>query len=211
MTTETIEQTANRVSGRNQWVRDSCKGMRSILDIGSANGWVFTGSGLNVTLLDINEFPPCELPRLVMDAHNLGLADGSFDSCVLAEILEHVHNPILVLKEAWRVASRRLAITVPDEENWTLDHKPYQSLPGIREREGGEWYREANPSCLKINDSTQALHNRIYTREMLQAHLKYAEVDGDIQITDLKYQGWSWICAVADKKMVKLNLGEAVK
>jgi predicted SAM-dependent methyltransferase len=213
MVTEAVEQIANRASNRNQWIRGACKGMSSILDVGSANGWVFIGSGLNVTLLDINEFPPCEFPRLVMDAHNLELEDGLFDCCVLAELLEHVHNPILVLKEAYRVASKRLVITVPNENNWSPDHTPLATLPGRREMDGREYYAKANPACVRINDGAQALHNRVYNKEMLLKHLSLAGCVGKTWIGTIEYSGWSWIAAVVDKEapeMVKLNLGSFI-
>jgi ubiquinone/menaquinone biosynthesis C-methylase UbiE len=187
--------------------------MNSILDIGAANGWVFLGSGLNVMLLDINEFPPCEFPRLVMDAHDLKLEDGSFDCCVVAELLEHVHNPILVLREAYRVASKRLVITVPNETNWSKDHTPFATLPGRREREGREYYEKANPDCTKINDGAQALHNRVYDKDMLLKHLNCAGCVGETWIGTIEYAGWSWICATIDKparELVKVNLGSFV-
>lgn len=213
MVAKTTEQIANKASGRNQWIRESCGNMNSVLDIGSANGWVFIGSSLNVTLLDINEFMPCEFPRLVMDAHDLKLNDGSFDCCVLAEVLEHVHNPVLALREAYRVASKRLVITVPNETNWSKDHKPLATLPNMREMEGREYYEKANPDCVKINDGAQALHNRVYNKEMLLKHLEYAGCVGKTWLGTIEYSGWSWICAVIDKpikELVKINLGSFV-
>jgi predicted SAM-dependent methyltransferase len=210
---ETAEQIANRTSGRNEWIRNSCKGLESILDIGSSDGWVFRGYDMPVTLLDINEFPADGFPRVVADAHSLPFANGGFHCCVLAEILEHVHNPILVLRETYRVASKRVVITVPNEDNWSNDHKPLATLPGNREMSAYDYYVRANPQCIKVNDATQALHNRLYNKEMLLQHLSLAGCVGKTWIGTIEYSGWSWIAAIVDKEpleMIKLNLGSFI-
>jgi ubiquinone/menaquinone biosynthesis C-methylase UbiE len=50
----------------------------------------------------------------VMDAYNLSFEDKSFDTVLLFEILEHLENPELVLREAKRVAKKNILITTPN-------------------------------------------------------------------------------------------------
>lgn len=186
------------MQSRQNWIRSQCSG--TVLDIGSADGWIFRGSGLNATCLDINEFSTGEFPRIVADAHSLPLGDGSFDCCVLAEILEHVNNPILVLREAARVARKKVVFTVPDEYHWTPDHLPLKTLDDwIREKHQTpeQIYREGNPGNIKLNDFKQSFHNRWYTEEMLKSHLAYLGLPYEIQT--ITYDGWSWFCGTITK------------
>ena len=186
---------------RESWIHSQCKEDDKILDIGSADGWVFKGSGFDITCLDINEFPPGEFPRVVSDAHNLPFPENFFDCCVLAEILEHVHNPILVLREAARVARKKVIFTVPDEYHWTPNHLPLKTLDDlIRERNQTpeQIFKEGNPACTKTNDSKQVYHNRWYTKELLESHLRYVGLP--YQIQTIAYDGWSWFCGTISKE-----------
>ncbi|MBA7702027.1 hypothetical protein ES703_110778 [subsurface metagenome] len=195
---------------RDAWIRSQCSG--KILDIGAADGWVFKGNGLNVTSLDINEFAPSEFPRIVSDAHNLPLDDGSFDCCVLAEILEHVNNPILVLKEAARVAKKKVIFTVPDEGSWTPDHLPFRTLDDIEREEHltpEQLYKRSNPSSIKVNDPKQTFHNRWYTKELLESHLGYLGLP--YQIQTIAYDGWSWFCGVVLKNQAQMPEVASIK
>jgi len=181
------------MESRADWIRSQCSG--TILDVGSADGWIFKGSGLDVTCLDINQFASGEFPRVVGDAHNLPFADESFDITCLCEILEHVHNPILALREAARVAKKKVVFTVPDEEHWTPDHMPRKTLDDwIREKKQTpeQIFKEGNPSNIELNDLKQSFHNRWYTKETLESQLKYLSLP--YQIQTLAYDGWSWFC-----------------
>lgn len=189
---------------RTDWVVAQCSRYSSILDVGAAQGHVFRDSGLNVTLLDLNEFEPCEFPQIVADAHDLPLEDGSFDCCVLAEILEHVHNPTLVLKEAVRVAKRAVVFTVPDEYDWPSDIKPFEStLDKMVEKSGKsveDTIRESFPTIKKIRDTSQIYHNRWYTKELLEARLDYIGLPYEIEVVK-NYPGheaYSWFCGVIE-------------
>lgn len=187
------------MQSREDWVRSQCSG--TVLDIGSADGWVFKGSGLNVTCLDINEFSSGEFPQIVANAHNLPLGDKSFDCCVLAECLEHVHNPILVLKEAVRVARKKVIFTVPDEGSWAPDHLPFRTLDdAIREEHltPEQLYKKGNPSCIKVNNTKQGFHNRWYTKKILESQLAYVGLP--YQIQTIAYDGWSWFCGTISKE-----------
>ncbi len=49
-----------------------------------------------------------------MDAYNLDFKDNRFDSVIMFEILEHLEDPLLALKEAKRVAKKNIILTVPN-------------------------------------------------------------------------------------------------
>ena len=53
-------------------------------------------------------------PVLLMDGRALAFADVSFDTCVLVEVIEHVPDFDLLLREAARVARRNIVISVPN-------------------------------------------------------------------------------------------------
>ncbi len=181
---------------RERWIREQCSG--TVLDIGSADGWVFKDMDVrfDVTLLDINEYQPSEFPQVVGDAHDLPLKDNSFDCCILSEILEHVHNPILVLKEAARVAREKVIFTVPDEGHWTPDHKPRMNIEERIKESGGltpaELYTLGNSTCTKVNDPEQTYHHRWYDQKLLESQLDYLGLP--YQIKTIAYDGWSWLC-----------------
>ncbi len=207
------------MESREDWIHSQCKKDDAILAIGAADGWVWKGNSSNVVLLDINEFPPGESPRVVGDAHSLPVQDNMFDVVVLAECLEHVHNPILVLKEATRVAREKVVFTVPDEYHWSANHMPLQSLDDLikeRHQTPEQIYREFNPDCIKVNDTKQVYHNRWYTKEMLESQLEYVGLP--YQIETIAYDGWSWFCGsivkeepeITSDELVKLNLGSFV-
>jgi ubiquinone/menaquinone biosynthesis C-methylase UbiE len=47
------------------------------------------------------------------DALHLPFADGAFDTVLLPEVLEHLHEPVAALAEAARVARRRVVASLP--------------------------------------------------------------------------------------------------
>jgi len=49
-----------------------------------------------------------------MKADDLKFPDDSFDTILLFEVLEHVNDPYMVLKESKRVARKNILITVPN-------------------------------------------------------------------------------------------------
>lgn len=191
------------VVSRTAWVIERCSG--TILDVGGNTGHVFRNTGLDVTLLDINEFEKCEFPQVVADAHDLPFEDNSFDCCILGEILEHVHNPILVLREAARVAKKRILMSVPDPQHTAPQYHPFRTIE-IAERERNmtpkEMVEEGNPTMTKMRDLKQLFHHRWYTPEMLEAQLKYIGLPYQIEVVrgsvGTHDTGWSHICAVIE-------------
>jgi len=194
------------MSDRLAWIRVNCKIEEKILDIGSNSGFTFKGTELEpyVTFVDLDLY---NVPNFYqMDAHNLTFADKIFDVAVLGDILEHVKDPVQVLKEAKRVA-KRLVITVPDEANWSSEHHPYSTPEDIAKYENlntkEELAKKANPATVKFNDKDgcqHCFHNRFYSEETLKKDLKEAGIN-NYDFDRLKYDGWCFFTIVTSNKL----------
>jgi len=198
---------------RGEWIRNKCKNSKKILHVGSAGNEIFRGSDLEkyVTPLDIDLY---DLPRFIqLDAADLitykksGIKDNEYDTVVLAEILEHVKDPITVLKGAKRVG-RRLVITVPDPANWDLKYKPYQTIEeeikvtGLTQIESA---RRSNPMAKELytkDNCDHMFHHRWYTEKMLRDHLSKAGIF-KYKLDTLAYDGWSFFVVEAFIEEVK--------
>lgn len=135
---------------RGQWILSKCSKEDKILDIGSAGGCIFQYSGLNVVCLDINEFWNPQFPQVVANAHALPFEDGSFEICCLNEILEHATNPLMVLREACRVARKKVIYTVPNEWDWDKSLKPCRPMTSEGLKTQADNYMRASPGCVKV-------------------------------------------------------------
>jgi len=184
------------MSNRLGWIRGNCRAGEKILDIGSASGFTFKGTELEpyVTFVDLDLY---DMPNFFqMDAHNLTFPDKSFDVAILGDILEHVEDPVQVLKEARRVA-KRLVITVPDEANWAENYHPYSSVEDLIRNENvssvEELAEKAGPDVVKFHgdDFRHCFHNRFYTEESLRDDLKEAGIY-NYDFNRLQYSGWSF-------------------
>ena len=184
------------VPKRTAWILSNCKVGEKILDIGSASGFTFKGTELEpyVTSIDLDLY---DFPNFFqMDAHNLTFQDQSFDVAILGDILEHVEDPVQVLKEARRVA-RRLVITVPDEANWAEEIHPYSSVEDqIRDQNVSsveELAKKAGPGIVEFHDDDfkHCFHNRFYTEESLRNDLKEAGIL-EYDFGTLKYSGFAF-------------------
>lgn len=178
---------------RVKWIHNRCAPQDTILDVGGNTGWVWEGSGLhNIVIFDINEFAS-HFPQVVGDAHNLPFQDESFAIVCLCELLEHVVSPSIVLKEAARVARKKVIFTVPNEYEWPAEFKPCQP-PGAKATEDGltpkEEFMLGNPTCTKINDLSQAEHRRWFTRETLTERIE--QLGLPYYTDELKYGGWAF-------------------
>lgn len=59
-------------------------------------------------------------PLLQANIHSLPLRDDQFDTVLSLEVLEHVGNPEVALKELYRVTRKYLLISVPHEPWWRI-------------------------------------------------------------------------------------------
>lgn len=86
-----------------------------IIDIGCGTGFVskllMEKTSVKVTLVDVRKNPLCRsLPVTLYDGKKLPFPDNSFDTASLITVLHHCPNPMNVLDEAMRVATRKIII-----------------------------------------------------------------------------------------------------
>jgi len=192
---------------RREWILSQLRKGEKIIDIGSADGWIFKGTPFfnDVVYLDIDLY---DLPNFIrMNAEFIYdnrylLPDKSFDVAVVAELLEHVENPVKVLKGANRIA-KRIVLTVPDPANWDERLFPYETLEDAVKRRGmspEELAKVSNPNAKEFftKDNYEHLfHKRWYTQEMLEEHLRQAGIS-NYKIENLRYSGWAFFCVVTN-------------
>jgi ubiquinone/menaquinone biosynthesis C-methylase UbiE len=59
-------------------------------------------------------------PLLQGNLHSLPLPDGQFGTVLALEVLEHVGNPEIALRELYRVTGKYLLVSVPNEPWWRI-------------------------------------------------------------------------------------------
>lgn len=182
---------------RFDWLINKIDPNAKIVDIGCGDATLWKIHGLygkeNIVLVDIDLYDHPNFVRA--DAHNLPFKDKSFDIALLCEILEHVEDPVQVLREAKRVASRIL-ITVPDEANWISLYRPYTPiweeiiLHGCKDIR--DHARKSNPDVKEFySDLTHLHHIRHYDEKLLREHLELAGVE-NYDVIRLLYNGWAF-------------------
>lgn len=78
----------------------------TFLEVGCGHGWIsdeLKHMGRRVTKTD---FYSSDLNVIHVDAHNIPFADKSYDCIICSNTLEHLHTPLLALKEMHRVGDR---------------------------------------------------------------------------------------------------------
>jgi len=149
---------------RIEWVRSRVSLADSILEVGCAENPVWAGTSFKVTTIDKVPHPDYK-PDYIGEAEHLPFKDKEFDVVCEGELLEHVPDPQRVLREAARVAKKKVILTVPWEHVWTEDLKPF-------------W----NPG-----------HVRFYTPETLEEELR--ELGLPFNIEAIRIGGWAWLGA----------------
>jgi len=102
-----------------------------ILDIGCGEGKVLeqlrashpapsTGIDLDPARIYVAKSRSGDIPFAVGNAQELPYEDNSFDFVMILEVLEHVGEPDIVLREAYRVTSKYLLASVPNEPWWRI-------------------------------------------------------------------------------------------
>lgn len=116
---------------------------RRIVEVGCG-----TGNGLlgtfpsRVVGLDVNPYAVDDCVSRGLDARLIRpdgffpLAEASFDSCVLDNVLEHIEEPGQTLDECWRITSQHggMVIGVPGIHGYATDpdHKVFYDEDGLR-------------------------------------------------------------------------------
>lgn len=128
----------------------------TVLDVGCNSGYIvdFVPVNCEVYGVDVSEELVKRAKRRlrgakVAPAERLPHLDKSMDVVILGEILEHVHDPVVVLREAGRVARRIVTGSTPHE--------------------AGKW----GPKGSKAPEH-HAFHVRCYTRATLSDTLRQA-------------------------------------
>ncbi|RLG82538.1 MAG: hypothetical protein DRO09_00140 [Thermoprotei archaeon] len=150
------------------WVKTQVREGDRVLDVGGERGvvWRMYPPEAEVVILDLNaQITPFSFVR--GDAHHLPFKDRSFTVAVLAEVLEHLVNPVLAFREALRVADR-VVFTVPNEYRWNPALRPFKK-------------RE---------------HRRWFTRQLLEQLLEQAKASS-YEVNPLEHDGWSFWVGVA--------------
>lgn len=147
----------------------SLRGLR-LLDLGAGMGGFAVAAtlhGASVTVSEYN-FPYCEIVQLRADRYALSIpivnaagehlpfGDGQFDVVVCWDVLEHVQDPVAVLKEIYRVLTPggRVLLTAINRRAW-ID--PHYHIPSINwwPRRLAEWYiarRGRSKADTRFND-----------------------------------------------------------
>ena len=108
------------------------------LDIGSGRGtflWPLLNNFPELTVTSIDKMPQrvqdtdavrrggvARLSACLMDATRLGIRSANFDTVTVLEVLEHIVNADLVIKEAIRVCRGYVIASVPSKEDANPEH-----------------------------------------------------------------------------------------
>jgi glycosyltransferase involved in cell wall biosynthesis len=146
---------------RRDWIHSCVSAKDTILEVGCEKNPIWGGTHFKVTTVDIK---PSYQPDIVASAENIPVENGSFDVVCLAEILEHVKDPSVVINEALRICRSKIVITIPNEHEWFVNAKPF-----------------THPDHLRYYDSSSIIGL------MKEFRLKF-------EITKVYIPGWSWFC-----------------
>lgn len=138
MNTEDIEtiDTNDGHYHRCKWLIDNAmKYQNSIVDIGCSDGFMFRDHPLDVIEVDmVYAFPSRykgKIKFVKANAHYLPFKNKSFKCAILGDMLEHVEDPVQVLKEVERIA-KDIFITVPNEWEWGPESRPFGNACHVR-------------------------------------------------------------------------------
>lgn len=136
---------------------EKLEGVQTVLDIGTGTGLFaeqFAAKGLQVTGLDVNpEMLPAARQYVPAGTFQEGIAeqlpftDASFHLVFMGLLLHETDDTLAVLREAHRVAVKRLAILEwPDEEQTfgpPREHRlPYEKIASLAKQAGFKEVRE---------------------------------------------------------------------
>ena len=178
------------IEKRLAWMRNKVNKKSKIVEIGCANGEVFKDYP-NATRVDIDEWHSVE-NFVKADAQDLPFKDKEFDVAILGEVLEHIEDPELAIREAIRVANR-VIITVPLEQEWHHPSAvPFDTLEQEEKdlgKDRSEIYKDSKDVTFYKGDNYKHLrHCRWYTYESLGKDLIEAEAK-NFSIVRLRHSG----------------------
>jgi len=170
-----------------------------ILDVGSGEGLTFIphATEMDVVHFDIDLYAIENFVR--GDALHLPFRDNSFRTVVVAELLEHVPDPLKVLMEALRVSNKLVLATVPNEYEWKKEYSPCISREERMRQDGftdvdemAKHFVGSSPYCKDIVSEKKyphLWHVRWFTEQELAKLL--SNTGKKYEIGYLRYGGWS--------------------
>jgi len=106
--------------------------MKSVLEIGSGEGFILNyllnnkninliiGSDIELEYVNLYSNIYFNIRGVLCIGEQLPFCDKIFDLVLLCEVLEHVNQPIKVIKEATRVSKDKILLTIPYEPFWRI-------------------------------------------------------------------------------------------
>jgi len=187
----------NIIYDRYDWLRDKAEALGgSILDVGSANNVTFKGFS-NVVCIDLDLYRFEGFVRA--DGHHLPFKKNSFNLACLGDTLEHVEDPVMVLKEAKRVAEK-IIMTIPDdspdEGERFMSEVYFRGGEKLHQEAVEKWIRDNQPvKILDDNKHRHLFHVRFYNEISLKEDLKKAGLKYNIERIEYEhYKGWGIVC-----------------
>ena len=110
----------------------------SVLDVGCGDGLLASEVShrrpdITVTGVDILVRPSVKFPVKAFDGQSIPYEDKTFDSVLFVDVLHHTHDPLVLLREAKRVAKTELVI-----KDHTMDRPLSGPILRFMDRVGNE-------------------------------------------------------------------------
>lgn len=104
-----------RVNRLKQLLSDAVPTASSVLDVGCGDGslaalMLEARPDLTITGLEVLKRPTTKIPVILFDGKHIPFGDCSFDIVMFVDVLHHTIDPMVLLREAARVARRGLVI-----------------------------------------------------------------------------------------------------
>lgn len=142
------------------WLLEIPKGSK-ILDLGSASGGnthVMMSQGFDVTSLEFSQVGvdiqlKKGIPVIKGDARATGLPSNSFDACVCLDVLEHILEDSLVLKEIHRVLKPGGFFLISVPEDMALWSQHDVAVSHVRRYEKYKFVQQVESTGLLVNNA----------------------------------------------------------
>ena len=109
-----------------------------VLDVGAGSGEIGAAllgkrPDLSIEGIDVLVRPDTHIPVSYFDGKTIPAADGSWDVSVIVDVLHHIEDPFVLLKEVVRVTSKELVIK-DHQANSRFDHATLSFMDWVGNR-----------------------------------------------------------------------------